>query len=112
MPLPAGGGTDARRSDLPGSFNWSREHLHLDPVGLDHVKRGVISQPRFIFFLEEGLEVPNKQDKSSSGGSKRCFVGDTSYIKMIRAIYLLSLEHESRFLGLRLYVNGISVTRR
>ena len=55
----------------PGAltFNWSGEHLCLDPVESDHVAQEVISQPRPVFFLEKGLEVPNKQYESCSGGS-------------------------------------------
>lgn len=32
-------------SDLPGSFNWRREHLHVGLVEPSHVQQGGVSQP-------------------------------------------------------------------
>lgn len=38
----------------------------MSPVELDHVKQGVISQPRCLLFPEKELEVPNRQGTRSA----------------------------------------------
>lgn len=50
----------------PAALIGAESISYLDPVESDHIERGVISQPRCVFLLEKGLEVPNKQFKSSS----------------------------------------------
>lgn len=85
--------------DLPYTFYWRHECLCMGPVELDHVKQGVISQPRCLLFLGRHLEVPNKQGPKAARGFPHGASGDTSYIKT-RAVYLLSSEHQSKFLGL------------
>lgn len=80
------------------------------PVELDHVQQGVISQPRCLLFLEKRLQVPNKQATKAAQVAPVQPRGATRCLKMVRAVCLLSLEQESRFLGLWLHDGGIGVT--